>query len=75
MLFRSGRDAVRVGVLAVKQDGAAWGSGLRPGDIILAVNRQRVGGLEAMARVLAGAGDTFSMTLQRGGRILRIVLR
>ncbi len=70
-----GRDAVRVGVLAVERDGAAWGSGLRPGDIILAVNRQRVGGLEAMARVLAGAGDTFSMTLQRGGRILRIMLR
>ncbi|MDZ7752431.1 MAG: DegQ family serine endoprotease [Gammaproteobacteria bacterium] len=70
-----GRDAVRVGVLAVEQDGAAWNSGLRPGDIILAVNRQRVGGLKAMARELAGSGDTFSLTLQRGSRILRIVLR
>jgi serine protease Do len=44
-------------------------AGIRPGDVILEVNRQPVANVEALKRVMAGAkpGDPVPVYLQRGG--------
>ena len=44
-------------------------AGIRPGDVILEVNRQPVGNVESFKRVIAGAkpGDPVPVYLQRGG--------
>jgi len=44
-------------------------AGIRPGDVILEVNRQPVGNVDSFKRVIAGAkpGDPVPVYLQRGG--------
>jgi general secretion pathway protein C len=49
-------------------------SGLQPGDVIVAVNGQRITSLE-QARAAMGAGGTVSVMVERGGRAVPLVVR
>ena len=65
-----------VEVQSVETNSRAWESGLRQGDIIVAVNRQRVRNMEEFAEtVQAQEEDVLVLQLQRGGRRTVRVLR
>jgi serine protease Do len=53
----------------VDRDGAAADNGLKPGDVILAVNRTEIDSVEQFKRVLAGrrAGSTVMLLINRDG--------
>lgn len=59
-----------VGVGTVEKDSPAWLSGLRTGDILLGVNRERVRNLQELGSVLGRSRTLVSLRLQRGDRIL-----
>ncbi|MGA7981447.1 MAG: Do family serine endopeptidase [Chromatiaceae bacterium] len=62
--------AVAVG--PVKEDSAAWASGLREGDLLLEANGNRVRDLRELELVLRESGGLSSVQIQRGNR--RILL-
>ena len=64
-------DGGRATIAAVTRDGAAWRSGLDPGDEILAIGGARIegGNVEAALRGRA-PGDTVEVVLARDGRLL-----
>ncbi len=65
-----------VEVQSVETNSRAWESGLRQGDIIVAVNRQRVRNMEEFVEtVQAQEEDVLVLQLQRGGRRTVMVLR
>ena len=49
-------------------------AGLQPGDVIVAVNGQRVTSLE-QARAAMGGGGTVSVMVERGGRAVPLTVR
>jgi S1-C subfamily serine protease len=49
-------------------------AGLQPGDVIVAVNGQRVTSLD-QARAAMGGGGTVSVMVERGGRAVPLVVR
>jgi Do/DeqQ family serine protease len=60
--------AVRVG--RVTDDSPAWDSGLREGDLILGVNRSRIGTLRELSAAVRRDGGLYSLRVQRGmGRV------
>ncbi len=61
-------------VLEVEQDSIAWFSGIRPDDIIVAINRRRVTNLD-QARAAAARSRGLLLTLQRGDRMLQLLLQ
>ncbi|NEX19803.1 DegQ family serine endoprotease [Thiorhodococcus mannitoliphagus] len=65
--------AVPVG--AVDPDSPAWHAGLREGDRIIQVNRQRIGGLRDVARVLRESQGVFSLRIQRGDDLILLTRR
>ncbi len=62
-------------VAQVEQGSPAWRNGLRPGDVILAVNRQPVGTVDALAAALDGAGPTVALNILRGNTRLFLVIQ
>jgi len=60
-------------VVSVKAGTPAFQHGLRPGDLILGVNRRRVGSVEALAARLRAPGRT-TLNVLRGDFLLTIVL-
>ncbi|TAN56619.1 MAG: PDZ domain-containing protein, partial [Betaproteobacteria bacterium] len=77
------RDAERAGVrgkervvlvTAVEAGSAAFQAGLRPGDLILAVNRRRVTSVAALGKALAGS-EAAALNVVRGDFLLTIALR
>ena len=64
-----------VAVLEVAADSVAARAGLRPGDVITAVNRRPVRTPRGVARALAGTPGAVALTLWRDGRPLLLVLR
>ncbi len=71
-LFQSGG----VEVLQVKRNSPAWGAGLRPGDVIISVNRQRVSSLMDLSALAARAGKKgLLLNIVRGNGALFIVIR
>ncbi len=60
--------AVRVG--RVKDDSPAWESGLREGDLILGVNRSRIGTLREISAAVRQDGGLYSLRVQRGGQLI-----
>jgi len=69
-------DAGRSGavlVVAVEAGTAAFHHGLRPGDVIIGVNRRRVGSIEGLAQGLRGNGR-IALNVARGDFLLTIVL-
>jgi serine protease Do len=65
------------GVLVEKVDGAAARAGIRPADVILAVNNQEVKSVEELNRLLGG-GDkarTVALLIKRGDASIYVPLR
>jgi len=61
-------------VLEVEEDSIAWFSGIRPEDIIVAINQRRATNLE-QARAAAARSRGLLLTLQRGDRMLQLLLQ
>jgi serine protease Do/serine protease DegQ len=64
-----------VGVVAVEQGSAAWNYGLRQGDVIVAVNQQRVTGVRTLQQALAAAERGLTFTVVRGDFVLNLTAR
>lgn len=62
-------------VASVEQDSPAWHAGLRPGDIIYAVNRRRVRTLAEFQKALRSAERGYALSLLRGDSELTIAIR
>lgn len=70
------QDAAGNVVVSNVQDGsAAARSGLRPGDVIVAVNRRPVASVADLAKALQEASGTIALDLFRGGAKLFLVIR
>ena len=64
-----------VEVSSIEPRSRAWESGLRRGDIILAVNREAVRGFEEFADTVEEQEDVLALLVQRGGRRMLVVVR
>ena len=62
-------------VASVEKNSQAWQAGLRPGDIIYAVNRRRVRTVAELQKALRSAERGYSMSLLRGDSELTILIR
>ena len=66
-------DGVFVG--DVEQGSFAWRYGLRQGDVIVAVNRQRVRNLDEMKAVVSSGGPSMVLNIQRGNGSVFILIQ
>lgn len=64
-----------VEVLKVERGSPAWESGLRPGDIIVSVNRQPVKSVQDVPAALNHSGNSLLLNIRRGDSALFIVIR
>jgi serine protease DegQ len=64
-----------VAVTAVQEHSPAWGVGLRPGDLVLGVNRERVEDLDDFRRKVRESRQVLALNLQRGSASVFIVIR
>ena len=71
--LRDGEGAV--GVLEVVPGSPAWQSGLREGDLILSVNRQRIGNLDELREAAAKSDKALLLNILRGDRALFLVIQ
>ena len=60
---------------SVQQGSPAWRSGLREGDIVLAVNRIRVRDIDELSSALERSGSAIAMSVLRGNTRLFIVIQ
>ena len=63
-----------VEVRSVESSSRAWGAGLRPGDVILSVNKRRVTSIDEFNEVVQNAGRAMAFSVQRGNRRLFVVV-
>lgn len=68
----AGRDGITVA--EVPQSSPAFAAGIRPGDILLAVDRKPLRSVEDATRALAGSGE-MQLAILRGDSKLRLTLR
>ena len=68
-------DVQGVLVAQVDQGSPAWRNGLRDGDIILAVNRQRVETVDALSEALEHSGPAIALNILRGSTRLFLVIQ
>jgi regulator of sigma E protease len=63
-----GRPLIPARVDVVTPDSAAAAAGLKPGDLIVAIDGRPIGGFSEMQRIVAGSsGRTLTLTIDRGG--------
>ncbi len=62
-------------VVEVERNSTAWRYGLRPGDVIVAVNRIRVKNLEEMKKVVSSGGRAIVLNIQRGNGSVFILIQ
>ncbi len=62
-------------VVDVERNSTAWRYGLRPGDVIVAVNRMRVKNLEEMRGVVGAGGRAIVLNIQRGNGSVFILIQ
>jgi serine protease Do len=62
-------------VAEVEEETPAARAGIRPGDVILEVNRRRVRDVQTFEEALGGAGQDALLFVQRDGRSQYIVLK
>jgi len=70
-----GSRSFAVAVGTVDKDSPAWLTGLREGDLLLEVNRERVRNLKELGRVLRRARTLVSLKIRRGGCIILLSRR
>jgi serine protease Do len=58
-------DSVDHGLLVEQAGGAAENAGIQPGDVILAVNGRPVGSAEQLKQMIAQAGNSIALLIQR----------
>ncbi len=69
-------DQVRgVKVVKIAPGTAAASSGLRPGDVILSANRQRVGSVEDLQQAAGQSDKRLVLRIKRGNAALYLVLQ
>jgi serine protease Do/serine protease DegQ len=71
----SGQPGRGVQVLDVERGSQAWYTGLRPGDVIVSVNRQPVAAVAEVPRALRRAPDSLQLNILRGNATLSIYAR
>jgi serine protease Do/serine protease DegQ len=62
-------------VTEVEPGSVAWRNGLRPNDVIVSVNRQRVRNLQDMKSVVAKGGRALVLNIQRGNGSVFILIQ
>jgi serine protease Do/serine protease DegQ len=62
-------------VVGVEAGSTAAGIGLRPGDIIAAINRQRVRNINEFLTAMRGVDRAFQMSVVRGDFVLNFIVR
>jgi len=62
-------------VLDLTPNSRAAYEGLRPGDIIVGVNRQRIDNIDQLERALRQSGREFLLYINRNGRLFYLVMR
>jgi serine protease Do/serine protease DegQ len=62
-------------VADVERASRAWQNNIRPGDVIIAINRERVRSVEELSRALRRTGRTIAVDIIRGKTQLLIVIQ
>jgi S1-C subfamily serine protease len=62
-------------VVEVERNSSAWRYGIRPGDVVVAVNRTRVKNLEEMIEVVSSGGRAIVLNIQRGNGSVFILIQ
>ncbi|MGD2112227.1 MAG: DegQ family serine endoprotease [Gammaproteobacteria bacterium] len=62
-------------VLDVERGSPAWQTGLRPGDIIVAINRQAVAAVADVPQALQRAPGSLQLNIRRGSAVLSIYIQ
>jgi S1-C subfamily serine protease len=73
--FESNRNGPGVVVADIAPNASALYSGLRPGDIIVAANKRRIGDLKSFAAALKLNNNAILLQIMRDGRGLYLVIR
>lgn len=64
-----------VEVLSVQQYSRAWAAGLRPGDVVLSVNRMPVSDINEFNDLIEETDQTIALGVQRGYRQILVLVR
>jgi len=75
MQLENSSDSHGVVVLDLLPNSQAAYQGLRPGDIIVGVNRQRIDNIDQLERALRQSGGEFLLYINRNGRLFYLVMR
>jgi len=70
-----GRQPAGVEVTDVQAKTPAASIGLRKGDVIVGVNRQRINNLDELGKLMKNNQEVFALNIQRGNMTLYLVLR
>lgn len=73
--FENNSDGEGVIVAGLAPNSPAAYSGLRPGDVILGANRQRVTNIKSFKKALSGTKQSVLLYIERNGRSLYLVVR
>jgi serine protease Do len=69
-----GMDESEIGVLTIDIARGSWASriGLRPGDIIVSVNGNKIGVVEDLKQATANPSERWLLEIRRGSKMLRV---
>lgn len=73
--LQDSEDGKAVVIAKIDPESAAASSGLRPGDLIVSVNRQRVRNVQEFTKIAASSGDRILLRVVRGQAALWVVLK
>jgi len=62
-------------VVEVEPDSNAWQAGIRKGDILYSINKQRIRNHDEALEILGRNQDGIILNIQRGGRELYLLLK
>lgn len=61
-------------VLSIEQDSSAWQGDLRPGDVIISANQEKVATIDELRKAAAKATHTLLLNVLRGGGAIFLVI-